>query len=61
MDEKQSSLSDEVIIEIVHSIKDIVIELIDRAFPKKENKFTKLLDYIKRLIWRKTAENKQNS
>ncbi len=38
MDEKQSSLSDEVIIEIVHSIKDIVIELIDRAFPKKENK-----------------------
>ena len=29
--------------------------------PKKENKFTKLLDYIKRLIWRKTAENKQNS
>ena len=38
MDEKQSSLSDEVIIEIVHSIKDIVIELIDKAFPKKENK-----------------------
>ena len=38
MDEKQSSLSDEVIIEIVHSIKDIVGELIDRAFPKKENK-----------------------
>ena len=38
MDEKQSSLSDDVIIEIVHSIKDIVIELIDRAFPKKENK-----------------------
>ena len=38
MDEKQSSLSDEVIIEIVHSIKDIVIELIDRAFPKKINR-----------------------
>ena len=38
MDEKQRSLSDEVIIEIVHSIKDIVIELIDRSFPKKENK-----------------------
>ena len=36
MDEKQSSLSDEVIIEIVHSIKDIVIELIDKAFPKKQ-------------------------
>ena len=31
-------ISDDVIIEIVHSIKDIVIELIDRAFPKKENK-----------------------
>ena len=39
MDEKQSSLSDEVIIEIVHSIKDIVIELIDKAFPKKENEY----------------------
>ena len=36
MDEKQSSLSDEVIIEIVHSIKDIVVELINRAFPKKQ-------------------------
>ena len=34
MDEKQSSLSDEVIIEIVHSIKDIAVEIIDRAFPK---------------------------
>lgn len=38
IDEKQSSLSDEVIIEIVHSIKDIVIELIDKAFTKKENR-----------------------
>ena len=38
MNEKQGNLSDEVIIEIVHSIKDIVIELIDKAFPKKENK-----------------------
>ncbi len=36
MDEKQSNLSDEVIIEIVHSIRDIVVELIDRAFPKKQ-------------------------
>lgn len=36
MDEKQSNLSDEVIIEIVHSIKDIVVELIDRAFPQKQ-------------------------
>ena len=36
MDEKQSRLSDEVIIEIVHSIKDIVVELINRAFPKKQ-------------------------
>ena len=36
MDEKQSSLSDAVIIEIVHSIRDIVVELIDRAFPKKQ-------------------------
>ena len=36
MNEKQGNLSDEVIIEIVHSIKDIVVELINRAFPKKQ-------------------------
>lgn len=36
MDKKQSNLSDEVIIEIVHGIKDIAVELIDRAFPKKQ-------------------------
>lgn len=35
MNEKQSSLSDEVIIEIVHSIKDIIVKLIDGTFPKK--------------------------
>ena len=34
MDEKQSTLSDEVIIEIVHSIKDIIVELINRSFPR---------------------------
>lgn len=36
MNEKQGNLSDEVIIEIVHCIKDIVIELINRTFPKKQ-------------------------
>lgn len=32
-DKQQSGLSDEVIIEIVHSIKEIIVELINRAFP----------------------------
>lgn len=32
----QSGLSDEVLIEIVHSIKDIIVELINWAFPRKE-------------------------
>ncbi len=27
-------IENEVLIEIVHGIKDIIIELIDRAFPK---------------------------
>lgn len=36
MNDKYSGLSDEVIIEIVHGIKDILIELIDRAFPQNE-------------------------
>ena len=31
----QNGLSDEVLIEIVHSIKDIIVELINRAFPRK--------------------------
>ncbi len=29
-------LSDEIIIEIVHTVKDIIVELIDHAF-KREN------------------------
>ena len=37
--EKSARLSDEVIIEIVHGIKDILIELIDRAFQKKQGKW----------------------
>jgi hypothetical protein len=36
MNEKNTGLSDEVIIEIVHGIKEIVIELIDRSFPKSK-------------------------
>jgi len=36
MNEKDTGLSDEVIIEIVHGIKEIVIELIDRVFPKSK-------------------------
>ncbi len=35
MNENNTMLSDEVIIEIVHSIKEILVTLIDKAFPKK--------------------------
>lgn len=35
MEQKQVGLSDEIIIEIVHSIKDILVFLIDRAFPRR--------------------------
>lgn len=31
---EKTGLSNEVLIEIVHSIKDIIVELIDRAFPR---------------------------
>ncbi len=34
MEDKRNALSDEVLIEIVHSIKDIIFQLIDRAFPR---------------------------
>ena len=34
MNEKNTGLSDEVIIEIVHGIKEVLLELIDRAFLK---------------------------
>lgn len=34
MEEKHSVLSDEVLVEIVHSIKEILIRLIDQAFPQ---------------------------
>jgi len=33
-DKQQIGLSDEVIIEIVHSIKEIIIELINQALPR---------------------------
>lgn len=36
MNEKNIGLSDEVIIEIVHGIKDILIALIDHAFPQNQ-------------------------
>lgn len=36
--EKNAGLSDEVIIEIVHGIKDILIELIEFTFQKKRVK-----------------------
>lgn len=32
---RQIGLSDDVIIEIVHSIKEIIVELINRAFPQQ--------------------------
>ena len=34
MEGKQSKISDAVLIEIVHGIKDIIVELIDHAFPR---------------------------
>lgn len=33
-DNQQSRLSDDVLIEIVHSIKEIIVELINHAFPR---------------------------
>ena len=35
---ERTRLSDDVLIEIVHSIKDIIVELIDRAFPREQRK-----------------------
>lgn len=36
MEDKHTALSDEVLIEIVHCIKDIVVRLIDHAFPRTD-------------------------
>lgn len=36
MEDKHSAISDEVLIEIVHSIKDIIVQLIDQAFPREQ-------------------------
>ena len=36
MEDKHSTINDEVLIEIVHSIKDIIVQLIDRAFPREQ-------------------------
>ncbi len=35
MDKKQSGLSDEVIIEIVHSVRDIMVTFIERMLSKR--------------------------
>ena len=37
MEGKQTRISDAVLIEIVHSIKDIVVELINHAFPRESH------------------------
>ena len=37
MENKHTGLSDTVLIEIVHSIKDIIVELINCAFPRENN------------------------
>ena len=34
MDEKEIRVSDEVLIEIIHGIKEIIVELINHAFPQ---------------------------
>ena len=36
MEGKQTRISDAVLIEIVHGIKDIIVELINHAFPGKQ-------------------------
>lgn len=36
MDEKDIRISDEVLIEIVHGIKEIIVELINHAFPQNK-------------------------
>ncbi len=36
MEDKHAALSDEVLIEIVHCIKDIIVRLIDHAFPRAD-------------------------
>ena len=35
MEGKPARISDAVLIEIVHSIKDIIVELINHAFPRE--------------------------
>ena len=35
MEGKHARISDAVLIEIVHSIKDIIVELINHAFPRE--------------------------
>jgi len=37
MEGKQARISDAVLIEIVHGIKDIIVELINHAFPREEH------------------------
>ena len=37
MEGKQTRISDAVLIEIVHGIKDIIVELINHAFPRVEH------------------------
>ncbi len=34
---ERTGISDDVLIEIVHSFKEIIVELIDRAFPRGQN------------------------
>ena len=35
MNENRTGLSDEVLIEIIHGIKDVLVELINCAFPRE--------------------------
>ena len=37
MEGKQTRISDAVLIEIVHGIKDIIVELINHALPREEH------------------------
>lgn len=45
---EKTGISNDVLIEIVHSIKDIIVALIDRAFPRgshKQDEYEKIYNH----------------
>jgi hypothetical protein len=50
---EKTGISNDVLIEIVHSIKDIIVALIDRAFPRgshKQDEYEKIYNPINEQI-----------